>query len=552
MSSHDRSNAMLTRQFVRTFSKIIFYSGSEAAVHAARLYLRNLQTGSAMVKLDFCNAFNTIRRDKMLEATLKFAPDIFPFVFSAYSASSSLFWEGRVIQSAEGLQQGDPLGPLLFCLATQSHVSSFTSEFCVCYIDDVTLGGPSVSILYDLGIVYSMEEIGLSLNCRKSEVICCDELTSATILSSLPGAQIIEPSAATLLGSPLGSVESVSVALGKKIDSLATMGDRLDLLAAQDALLLLRYSFAIPKLSYLLRTAPCFLSPCLRSYDELLCSIVSRVCNVNVSIGDTAWLQASLPVNLGGLGFRSAVQLAPSAFSASAAASVDLMSMILPGPLPATACDVDLALSCWSSLFTNDNPPLPPSGDDAKVQRIWDSLLVNASLKHLIGNADESTKARLLAVSTPEAGAWLRALPVANLGLRMDDSAVRVSVGLRLGLPLSRPHLCDFCGALVDKFATHHLSCKRSGGRFYRHSSVNAILHRAFVAAAIPARLEPTGLSRSDGKRPDGVTMVPWECGKCVVWDFTCPDTLAPSYRSIAASNSAWCCCSFGGGKEKI
>ena len=68
-------------------------------------------------------------------------------------------------------------------------------------------------------------------------------------------------------------------------------------------------------------------------------------------------------------------------------------------------------------------------------------------------------------------------------------------------------------------------------------TTVNAIIQRAFTAAAIPARLEPAGLSRSDGKRPDGVTIVPWECGRCAVWDFTCPDTLAPSYRSAAASD---------------
>ena len=41
--------------------------GAEAAVHAARVYLRNLQPSSAMVKLDFCNAFNTIRRDKTVQ-----------------------------------------------------------------------------------------------------------------------------------------------------------------------------------------------------------------------------------------------------------------------------------------------------------------------------------------------------------------------------------------------------------------------------------------------------------------------------------------------------
>ena len=34
---------------------------------------------------------------------------------------------------------------------------------------------------------------------------------------------------------------------------------------------------------------------------------------------------------------------------------------------------------------------------------------------------------------TKESGAWLRALPVTALGLRMDDSTVRVMVGLRLG-----------------------------------------------------------------------------------------------------------------------
>ena len=48
------------------------------------------------------------------------------------------------------------------------------------------------------------------------------------------------------------------------------------------------------------------------------------------------------------------------------------------------------------------------------------------------------TEARLLSVSTPESGAWLNSLPIANLGLRMDNSTIRVSVGLRLGLPVRR------------------------------------------------------------------------------------------------------------------
>ena len=41
-------------------------------------------------------------------------------------------------------------------------------------------------------------------------------------------------------------------------------------------------------------------------------------------------------------------------------------------------------------------------------------------------------------------------------------------------------------------------------------------------------------LLRSDGKRPDGVTVVPWRCGKLLVCDATCPDSFAPSYSSHA------------------
>ena len=40
---------------------------------------------------------------------------------------------------------------------------------------------------------------------------------------------------------------------------------------------------------------------------------------------------------------------------------------------------------------------------------------------------------------------------------------------------------------------------------------------------------------RSDGKRPDGITMVPWEYGKLLVWDATCTDTYTPSYTSSAS-----------------
>ena len=96
--------------------------------------------------------------------------------------------------------------------------------------------------------------------------------------------------------------------------------------------------------------------------------------------------------------------------------------------------------------------------------------------------------------------------------------------------------MCAHCEAEVDSTATHGLSCRWSEGRHHRHAAVNDIVHRALTSARIPSRLEPSGVYRSDGKRPDGITMVPWRNGKLLVWDATCLDTFAPSYLASATS----------------
>ena len=66
----------------------------------------------------------------------------------------------------------------------------------------------------------------------------------------------------------------------------------------------------------------------------------------------------------------------------------------------------------------------------------------------------------------------------------------------------------------MDEQAIHGLSCIRSAGRQSRHAAINDVVKRALSSAQIPAMLEPTGLSRSDSKRPDGVTIAPWKSGR--------------------------------------
>ena len=170
-------------------------------------------------------------------------------------------------------------------------------------------------------------------------------------------------------------------------------------------------------------------------------------------------------------------------------------------------------------------------------QKLWDLPRVSSIAAELMATApDPLSKARLLSASKKESGSWLHTLPVTSLGLRMDDNTIRIAIGLRLGTPLCIPHLCYHCGANVDTLGTHGLSCRFSAGRHFRHAMLNDILHRALSSANVPSRLEPTGLDRTDGKRPDGITMVPWSNGRLLVWDATCVDTFAPSHLSMTAS----------------
>ena len=113
-----------------------------------------------------------------------------------------------------------------------------------------------------------------------------------------------------------------------------------------------------------------------------------------------------------------------------------------------------------------------------------------------------------------------------------------MAVGLRLGAPLCRPHQCHHCGTEVDCLATHGLSCRWSEGRHHRYAAINDNVHSSLTSAKIPARFEPSGLYRSYGKHPDGISVVPWKSGKLLVWDATCPDTFAPSYSSRATNEA--------------
>ena len=119
----------------------------------------------------------------------------------------------------------------------------------------------------------------------------------------------------------------------------------------------------------------------------------------------------------------------------------------------------------------------------------------------------------------------------------MDNTTARIATGLRLGAPLVRPHVC-VCGKTVAVDGHHGLSCRFGSGRHSRHNQINDVLRRAFIKSASLATREPHSLCTGSGKRPDGVTQVPWSRGRCLAWDATCPDTFAVSHVQASSTRA--------------
>ena len=60
--------------------------------------------------------------------------------------------------------------------------------------------------------------------------------------------------------------------------------------------------------------------------------------------------------------------------------------------------------------------------------------------------------------------------------------------------------------------------------------------------AGVPSTKEPSGLSRTDWMRTDGLTLIPWQIDRSLIWDVTIADTLAASHlphTSVTAGAAA-------------
>ena len=128
---------------------------------------------------------------------------------------------------------------------------------------------------------------------------------------------------------------------------------------------------------YLLRSSPTFQHPdLLADFDDCLKSCATDICNA--SFNDICWIQATLPIRLGGIGLRHFSDIALPACLTSISACRYLMYLIaLPNSIPH-------ALESCTGVWSSTNSSLQ---ENPNLQRQWDGIkssFRSATLRPLI------------------------------------------------------------------------------------------------------------------------------------------------------------------------
>ena len=176
---------------------------------------------------------------------------------------------------------------------------------------------------------------------------------------------------------------------------------------------------------------------------------------MNCELSNLAWIQAGLPaIRDGGLCVQSVVLLAPPAFLALAAATLDLQDAVLSEVELEFDSFVPRVTARWSEMFESESL----SGSAARSQRSWEAAAINHGKTTLIvQNMNPIDRARLLALFAPHSGDWLMALPVASRCLRLDNESIREAVGLRLGCIPFALHIAVYVAPLqaIESTGSH-------------------------------------------------------------------------------------------------
>ena len=205
---------------------------------------------------------------------------------------------------------------------------------------------------------------------------------------------------------------------------------------------------------------------------------------------EDAWGRAQLGIAVGVLGLRSSCWHAEAAYVSSVVESAALASAVDP--------EFDMlhggAASCVSRAVEALNAKLPQPaqiqvGDTPVLsQRALSRKLERTTLDAALASptTPQHVKAHLQLVSIDGAGTAFHAPPSKNLGMWTDGDLYRIVLQRRLRVPIwPEACHCTACGAAMDVWGDHALSCGCKGDRTLRHNVLRDVMFHAAAAGGL-------------------------------------------------------------------
>lgn len=510
-------------------------NGLDGVAHALQQVLEtydyftvNPELQKYLLLVDFSNAFNSVERKYIFRQVWKCCPSISKYVEWCYRASAYIFTlDGEFLcWSKSGVQQGDPLGPLLFSLVLQLLVDKMKTTFPdldlqAWYLDDGTIVGTKATLLLLLPIlVEEGAKLGLILNKEKTIIWCLHEN------SDMEGGLIDKPSDYTAfsqwaipctssahktLGSPFGSKLGCDHILMQKVKKIENIMDGVcELDSSQAKYYLFMMSGIYARYNYWLRTVPAsHMENTLRELDRLWSKVVAALLP-GVVIDE--WLRArlSLPFSLSGVNLPLPSKVAHCAYVGSIIGSVPVQAALLKVSPESLYAKYNPLVTNFNSCITDTtlHVATPNLIESKAPQHVCMTVLGKQVVNNILLKDEEGSFRKGLVRSClfPGSGLVFQTAPLSHGDFNFSLTNNEFNAVLWSYLGIARREVMEACplkcNSMLDLQGIHSEVCNSTQGASMIHNAVRDQLLLECRQAGLKAFKETQYLLNDSGDKP--------------------------------------------------